>query len=47
MMVFDPEPLAYWDSLGGALASIEHDPKVAMLFRDPASRNMNTFASRR
>lgn len=44
MMVFDSEHLAYWDrSLRGALASIQANPKVAMLFRDPATRKSWRF----
>lgn len=44
MMVFDEQHLAYWDrSLRGAIASIEHNPKVAMLFRDPVSRKSWRF----
>lgn len=44
MMVFDPQHLAYWDrSLRGALESIQHNPKVAMLFRDPATRKSWRF----
>ena len=44
MMVFDSERLAYWDrTLRGALASIQTNPKVAVLFRDPATRKSWRF----
>lgn len=39
MMVWDEESLAYWDrSLGRGLEHIGENPKVAVLFRDPARR---------
>lgn len=44
MMVFDAEHLAYWDrALRGALASTKENPKVSVLFRDPATRTMWRF----
>jgi uncharacterized protein len=39
VMVFDDESLAYWErTLQGSLHNVEENPKVMVLFRDPATR---------
>ena len=44
IMVFDKEHMAYYDrSLRGALASLEHNPKVAIFTRDNETRKSRRF----
>jgi hypothetical protein len=39
MMVFDDTSLAYWErTLQGALANVQENPNVMVLFRNPATR---------
>jgi len=39
MMVFDDESLAYWErTRQGTLSNLEKNPRVMVLFRDPATR---------
>jgi uncharacterized protein len=39
VMVFDDESLAYWErTLQGSLANVQNNPRVMILFRNPATR---------
>ena len=44
MMVFDDDSLAYWERVKRAgLDNVQANPKVVVMFRDPASKNAWKF----